>query len=139
MCHLAITPEPGQEETVRIVAMDRNFHINCYKCEVNFSRQGSFLINSFSITHFKFQIIRIVVFLCRQIRKTRAGVFHSMITFTARAVISYEFVEAVVAFFRMVVQAQSLLILNLAGICQTCSLVPPIYKTENQRLLLFKL
>ena len=27
-------PEPGQEETVRIVALDRSFHIGCYKCEV---------------------------------------------------------------------------------------------------------
>lgn len=28
-------PEPGQEETVRIVALDRSFHIGCYKCEVS--------------------------------------------------------------------------------------------------------
>lgn len=28
-------PEPGQEETVRIVALDRSFHVNCYVCEVN--------------------------------------------------------------------------------------------------------
>lgn len=28
-------PEPGQEETVRIVALDRSFHISCYKCEVS--------------------------------------------------------------------------------------------------------
>lgn len=34
ICHLPITPEPGQEETVRIVAMDRSFHVNCYKCQV---------------------------------------------------------------------------------------------------------
>lgn len=34
ICHLPITPDPGQEETVRIVAMDRSFHVNCYKCEV---------------------------------------------------------------------------------------------------------
>jgi lipoma-prefererred partner len=27
-------PETGEEETVRVVAMDRSFHINCYKCEV---------------------------------------------------------------------------------------------------------
>lgn len=27
-------PEPGQEETVRIVALDRSFHVNCYVCEV---------------------------------------------------------------------------------------------------------
>ena len=33
MCQLPITPDPGQEETVRIVAMDKSFHVNCYKCE----------------------------------------------------------------------------------------------------------
>lgn len=27
-------PEQGQEETVRIVALDRSFHVNCYVCEV---------------------------------------------------------------------------------------------------------
>lgn len=31
-------PEPGQEETVRIVALDRSFHIGCYKCEVSDGR-----------------------------------------------------------------------------------------------------
>jgi len=33
ICQMPITPEPGQEETVRIVAMDKSFHVNCYKCE----------------------------------------------------------------------------------------------------------
>uniref|UniRef100_UPI00358EDD9C lipoma-preferred partner homolog isoform X3 n=1 Tax=Myxine glutinosa TaxID=7769 RepID=UPI00358EDD9C len=33
VCHEAIMPEPGQEETVRIVALDRSFHVHCYKCE----------------------------------------------------------------------------------------------------------
>ncbi|XP_046388582.1 lipoma-preferred partner homolog [Ischnura elegans] len=33
VCRLPIMPEPGQEETVRVVALDRSFHINCYKCE----------------------------------------------------------------------------------------------------------
>lgn len=33
VCKLPIMPEPGQEETVRVVALDRSFHINCYKCE----------------------------------------------------------------------------------------------------------
>lgn len=27
-------PEPGEEETVRVVALDHSFHIQCYKCEV---------------------------------------------------------------------------------------------------------
>lgn len=26
-------PAPGQEETVRIVALDRDFHVQCYRCE----------------------------------------------------------------------------------------------------------
>jgi hypothetical protein len=26
-------PETGQEETVRVVALDRSFHVNCYRCE----------------------------------------------------------------------------------------------------------
>lgn len=33
VCKLPIMPEPGQEETVRVVALDRSFHIQCYKCE----------------------------------------------------------------------------------------------------------
>jgi len=35
-------PEAGQEETVRVVALDRSFHIACYKCEVrcNWRVQG---------------------------------------------------------------------------------------------------
>ncbi|XP_057321127.1 thyroid receptor-interacting protein 6 [Microplitis mediator] len=33
VCKLPIMPEPGQDETVRVVALDRSFHIQCYKCE----------------------------------------------------------------------------------------------------------
>ncbi|XP_026887140.2 thyroid receptor-interacting protein 6 isoform X1 [Electrophorus electricus] len=33
VCAQPIMPEPGQEETVRIVALDRSFHVNCYVCE----------------------------------------------------------------------------------------------------------
>ncbi|RXM91175.1 Thyroid receptor-interacting protein 6 [Acipenser ruthenus] len=33
VCGKAIMPERGQEETVRIVALDRSFHVNCYMCE----------------------------------------------------------------------------------------------------------
>ena len=33
-CHRAILPNQGQEETVRIVALDRSYHIECYRCEV---------------------------------------------------------------------------------------------------------
>ncbi|MEQ2174976.1 hypothetical protein GOODEAATRI_013303 [Goodea atripinnis] len=34
VCHEPIMPAPGQEETVRIVALDRDFHVQCYRCEV---------------------------------------------------------------------------------------------------------
>ncbi|XP_077171464.1 thyroid receptor-interacting protein 6-like [Paroedura picta] len=34
MCGNAIMPEPGQEETVQIIALDHSFHIGCDKCEV---------------------------------------------------------------------------------------------------------
>uniref|UniRef100_A0A3Q2E7Q4 LIM domain containing preferred translocation partner in lipoma n=1 Tax=Cyprinodon variegatus TaxID=28743 RepID=A0A3Q2E7Q4_CYPVA len=33
VCHEPIMPAPGQEETVRIVALDRDFHVQCYRCE----------------------------------------------------------------------------------------------------------
>ncbi|XP_052226648.1 lipoma-preferred partner homolog isoform X2 [Dreissena polymorpha] len=33
VCQKPIMPEQGQDSTVRVVAMDRSFHINCYRCE----------------------------------------------------------------------------------------------------------
>uniref|UniRef100_A0A6M2DE51 Putative focal adhesion adaptor protein paxillin n=1 Tax=Xenopsylla cheopis TaxID=163159 RepID=A0A6M2DE51_XENCH len=33
VCLQPIMPEPGQDETVRVVALDRSFHVGCYKCE----------------------------------------------------------------------------------------------------------
>ncbi|BFZ23299.1 hypothetical protein BsWGS_26338 [Bradybaena similaris] len=33
VCQYPIMPEPGQDETVRIVAMDKSFHVGCYLCE----------------------------------------------------------------------------------------------------------
>ncbi|XP_076257178.1 Wilms tumor protein 1-interacting protein-like isoform X2 [Rhynchophorus ferrugineus] len=33
VCKQPIMPEPGEEETVRVVALDHSFHIQCYKCE----------------------------------------------------------------------------------------------------------
>lgn len=35
VCGEPIMPEKGQEETVRIVALDRSFHVGCYVCEVS--------------------------------------------------------------------------------------------------------
>lgn len=43
VCGEPIMPEPGQEETVRIVALDRSFHVNCYVCEVSFPNQADLL------------------------------------------------------------------------------------------------
>ena len=37
VCLHSIKPENGSEETVRIVALDRNFHVDCYRCEVSIS------------------------------------------------------------------------------------------------------
>lgn len=35
VCQLPIMPEAGQDETVRFVALDRSFHVQCYRCEVS--------------------------------------------------------------------------------------------------------
>ncbi len=35
VCKEPIMPATGQEETVRIVALDRDFHVHCYRCEVS--------------------------------------------------------------------------------------------------------
>ncbi|XP_074646088.1 uncharacterized protein LOC141902321 [Tubulanus polymorphus] len=32
-CGLAITPVDGTEETVRVVSMDKDFHVDCFQCE----------------------------------------------------------------------------------------------------------
>ncbi|XP_008939129.1 PREDICTED: zyxin [Merops nubicus] len=33
VCREPIMPEPGKDETVRVVALEKNFHMKCYKCE----------------------------------------------------------------------------------------------------------
>ncbi|XP_043657484.1 LIM domain-containing protein C4F6.12 isoform X1 [Drosophila teissieri] len=33
VCKQPIMPFPGQEETIRVVALDHSFHLECYKCE----------------------------------------------------------------------------------------------------------
>ncbi|NXP81324.1 ZYX protein, partial [Ramphastos sulfuratus] len=33
VCSQPIMPEPGKDETVRVVALEKNFHMKCYKCE----------------------------------------------------------------------------------------------------------
>jgi hypothetical protein len=32
-CGKAIIPPEGSEETLRVIALDRSFHVECYKCE----------------------------------------------------------------------------------------------------------
>ncbi|XP_028833999.1 zyxin [Denticeps clupeoides] len=32
-CNEPIVPDPGSEETVRVVALEKNFHLKCYRCE----------------------------------------------------------------------------------------------------------
>ncbi|OUC40234.1 putative LIM domain protein, partial [Trichinella nativa] len=34
ICSKPIVPEEGNQESVRIVALDRSFHVDCYRCEV---------------------------------------------------------------------------------------------------------
>jgi len=34
-CHRSILPNNADEETTRIVALDRSYHVECYRCEVN--------------------------------------------------------------------------------------------------------
>nr|XP_034952938.1 zyxin isoform X1 [Zootoca vivipara] len=33
VCAEPIMPEPGKDETVRVVALEKNFHMKCYRCE----------------------------------------------------------------------------------------------------------
>lgn len=44
VCSEPIMPEPGKDETVRVVALEKNFHMKCYKCEVS---QVALLLQSF--------------------------------------------------------------------------------------------
>ena len=34
-CGEGITPVEGTPDTVRVVAMEKDFHVDCYVCEVN--------------------------------------------------------------------------------------------------------
>ncbi len=45
VCQRAILPATGEEETVRIVALDRSYHVDCYRCEVSFVTWENSTIN----------------------------------------------------------------------------------------------
>ena len=34
-CGISITPVEGTDDTVRVVAMEKDFHVDCYVCEVS--------------------------------------------------------------------------------------------------------
>ncbi len=72
ICRLPITPERGQEETTRIVALDKSFHIACYKCEVSIS----LIINLFFYFIRLFCFERIVVFHYRLVLNVLVVVTH---------------------------------------------------------------
>ncbi|GCB79103.1 hypothetical protein scyTo_0019491, partial [Scyliorhinus torazame] len=40
VCNEPIIPEDGKEETVRIIALEKNFHVKCYRCEVRRNKVG---------------------------------------------------------------------------------------------------
>lgn len=33
MCSEPIVPVEGEQDSVRVLAMERSFHVNCYRCE----------------------------------------------------------------------------------------------------------
>ena len=43
VCSQSIKPNSGSEETIRIVALDNNFHVECYRCEVSWDVGLSFI------------------------------------------------------------------------------------------------
>lgn len=46
-CHRTIIPSPNQEETVRIIAFDRSYHVDCYRCEVSGIKVKSNMIEKY--------------------------------------------------------------------------------------------
>lgn len=45
-CNDPIVPDAGSEETIRVVALEKNFHLKCYRCEVR-----RFLLVIFTYLH----------------------------------------------------------------------------------------
>jgi hypothetical protein len=86
VCQNPIMPEPGQDETIRVVALDRSFHINCYKCEVSSRKKA----NGSAIKLVFVSILRTADFFFHPKLKV-AAVIHSTITFYAKTATPNEF------------------------------------------------
>lgn len=59
-CNEPIIPAPGSEETVRVVALDKNFHLKCYRCEVRPIHSCfclGFFVVVFYVCHRVFQLL----------------------------------------------------------------------------------
>lgn len=54
VCSEPIMPEPGKDETVRVVALEKNFHMKCYKCEVTLLAPLLSFASSLSILELSF-------------------------------------------------------------------------------------
>ena len=89
VCRQPIMPEPGKEETVRVVALDRSFHVSCYKCEVcevSFSYSLKTInISSYFLPAAIFLAFRIVIY-CFRLKLKAVVVFPLTIIFYVKAV-----------------------------------------------------
>lgn len=68
-CNEPIIPAPGSEETVRVVALDKNFHLKCYRCEVRPIHSCfclGFFVVVFYVCHRVFQLLIINISITLQ-------------------------------------------------------------------------
>ena len=91
VCQQPIMPEPGQDETIRVVALDRSFHINCYKCEV-IVQFLSVPITIIKITYFR------TADCCYRLKQKDVDAIHLTITFYARTATQSEFKNSQASF-----------------------------------------
>ena len=67
VCQKPIMPDPGQEETVRIVAMDKSFHVDCYRCEVSAQVLGNLATVGNSLSKICNLSKSILYYLCKKL------------------------------------------------------------------------